>query len=210
MKYPPAVRTACEAALVVLLVAAGCRPERDVTHATGALQAVIDAYDDKDAHALWGLCSARTHELLTEAHAGLVELQGIISSDFPVGQRKKALHAAGATLLVDAASPEALFVKIASLDKIKFGGGTRYGAEVTESVVDVQAGAASFQTQAGQQWVLRRDASGAWKTIHLETLLEAQLAKVKKNLETARAFAKTASDHEAAVDVRVKELKKGR
>ena len=44
MKYPRAVRTACEAALVVLLVAAGCRPERDVTQATGALQAVIDAY----------------------------------------------------------------------------------------------------------------------------------------------------------------------
>jgi len=204
------VRVACETALVILLVAAGCRPERDLTQAAGALQAVIDAYDDKDARALWGLCSARTHELLTEAHVGLVELKRIISSDFPVGQRKKALHSAGATLLVDAGSPEALFVKMVSLDKIKFGGGTRYGAEVTDSVVDTEAGTVTFKTQAGQRWVLRRDAGGAWKTIHLEPVIEAQLAKVKKNLATARAFSKTASAHEAAVEARVKELKKGR
>ncbi len=197
-------------ALVPLLaLPLGCRPERDVSQAEGAYGALIDAYDDEDAQAVWNLCSANTHELLTQAHGKMKTLKKVITAEFPVGQRKQALHASGVSLLDGAQNARALFAKVSRLDKLNFDGGVRYGAEVKESEVDPEAGKATFQTQAGQTWVLTKDEEGAWKTTHLEALFQRHLDTVTGNLKTAQDFAKKAKDHEKAVGVRFKQLVKG-
>lgn len=196
-------------AALCLLVTASCRPERDVSQAEGAFGALVDAYDDENAPALWNLCSPKTQALVTEAHGHLKALKKLISKEFPVGQRKDALHASGASLLDDAPNARALFGKVSRLDKLNFDGGVRYGAEIKESEVDAQAGKATFTTQSGQSWVLVADEKGAWRTTHLEALFERHLQTVQSNLKTAQDFLKKAKDHDLAVEARFKELTKG-
>lgn len=195
--------------LLAVVLASACRPERDISQAEGTFGALVDAYDDGDSQALWDLCSATTHELLTEAHDHLKTLKELISTEFPVGQRKQALHSAGTSLLDEAPNARALFAKVSRLDKLTFDGGVRYGAEVKDSAVDLKAGKATFTTQSGQTWVLARGKQGAWKTTHLEATFQRHLDIVKRNVKTAEDFVKKAKEHETAIGVRFKELVKG-